>query len=194
MNAALDLRYVTEGGFAAFEELAPAAAEAELAGFAAEQRGRVAAFRPGGPYASRLAERPVILMVGDTLFCHGGVLPHHLDYGVDRINGETSAWLRGETGEPEWLADREDPVWTRRYSDAPDTDACATLDEVLERVGAERLVVGHTVQEGGVAAFCDGRVWCIDVGMAAAYGGEPQALEIRGDAVRVLGAAPVVAE
>lgn len=28
------------------------------------------------------------LQVGSTLFAHGGVLLHHVDYGLDRINRE----------------------------------------------------------------------------------------------------------
>ena len=33
--------------------------------------------------------------VGKTVFAHGGVLPAHLDYGINRINEETSTWMRG---------------------------------------------------------------------------------------------------
>ena len=48
------------------------------------------------------------------------------------------------------------------------------------------MVVGHTVQSGGVTSACDDRVWRIDVGLARHYGGRTEALEIRGDEVRVL--------
>ena len=48
------------------------------------------------------------------------------------------------------------------------------------------MVVGHTVQKNGINAACDGRVWRIDVGMAAFYGGTVQVLEIRGDEIDVL--------
>ena len=55
-------------------------------------------------------------------------------------------------------------------------------------VPAERLVVAHTVQhELGVNAACDGRVWRVDVGLSAYYGGEPQALEIIGDEAQPIG-------
>ena len=53
-------------------------------------------------------------------------------------------------------------------------------------LGAKRIIVGHTVQETGITSYCDGRVWCIDVGLAKHYGGELQVLEIQGDQVRVL--------
>jgi hypothetical protein len=34
--------------------------------------------------------------VGSTLFVHGGVLPSHVEYGLERINAETRAWLLGQ--------------------------------------------------------------------------------------------------
>ncbi|KAL8121361.1 hypothetical protein AgCh_018193 [Apium graveolens] len=52
-------------------------------------------FRPGGPLASELAKHPIILKVNDWLFCHGGLLPHHAAYGIERLNKEVSTWMRG---------------------------------------------------------------------------------------------------
>lgn len=36
------------------------------------------------------------VQVGSTLFVHGGVLPSHIEYGLERINQETRAWLLGQ--------------------------------------------------------------------------------------------------
>ena len=47
------------------------------------------------------------------------------------------------------------------------------------------MVVGHTVQDEANPA-CDGRVWRVDVGMAAHYGGDSAAVEINGDTVTLL--------
>ena len=49
MNVELDLRYVTPAGFAEFADLTPDDLDAELMDYPEEERGRVAAFRPGGP-------------------------------------------------------------------------------------------------------------------------------------------------
>jgi hypothetical protein len=38
----------------------------------------------------------VFPQVGSTLFVHGGVLPSHVEYGLERINNETRAWLMGD--------------------------------------------------------------------------------------------------
>ncbi len=187
MNAYHDFRYVTADGFADFEDVAVVdEADSLLASLEPDQRARAAAFLPGGLFAQLLAQRNTIVIVGQSIFVHGGVLPEHLDRGLDSMNEEIRAWLRAEAPQPEWIRGDRSPVWTRLFSREPDVAACDTLSLVLDRLGVERMVVGHTVQRTGVTSFCGGRVWCIDVGMAAYYGGRPAVLEIRKDGVRGL--------
>jgi len=187
MNARPDLRYVTEGGFDDFQDAVVIVEEDSLLlAFEPNQRARVAAFRPGGPFALLLAERPVVLILGGNVFVHGGVLPMHLEYGIDRLNREVRNWLLGKGEPPAFIHTSKSPTWTRNYSDEVDTTDCLQLAEVLERLGAERMVVGHTVQENGITPLCDGKVWCIDSGMSEYYGGNIQVLEIQGDQIRVL--------
>lgn len=186
MNVKADLRYVTDGGYDDFEDAVKYDInDPQLAAFEPHQRARMAAFLPGRPYALVLSERNLIQQYNGNVFVHGGVLPHHVEYGIDRINNETQAWLRGEIDRPEILK-KDSPQWTRMYSDEPDSSSCVTLEQTLEMLGAKRIIVGHTVQETGITSYCDGRVWCIDVGLAKHYGGELQVLEIQGDQVRVL--------
>ncbi|MEB2310953.1 MAG: metallophosphoesterase [Sorangiineae bacterium] len=188
MNVQGDFRYVTRGGFIAFERFAPEPGAApELERFPVHARGRAAAMRPGGAFALRLAERNVIEVVGDTVFVHGGVLLRHLDYGVERINRETRAWMRGEGPLPAVMNGEDAPTWARDYSQGePSAEACDELGRVLARLGAKRMVVGHTVQEAGITSACDERVWRIDVGLSRYYGGKTAVLEIDGDRVRPL--------
>jgi hypothetical protein len=187
MNAKGDLRYVTDEGFADFAD----AVEYDpndpgLAEFESHERARMAALLPGGPYARLLAQRQVILRVGDILFVHGGVLPDHVTYGIDSINRETQAWLLGEADRPDVLQGSDSPQWTRLYSSEPDSLACEVLTEVLSGLEATRIIMGHSVQDEGIASACEGRAWRIDVGMSAHYGGPVEVLEIIGDSVRVL--------
>ena len=191
MNAAGDLRYVTEGGFADFEDAVEYDPDDPLlAEFEPHERARMAALLPGSPYSRLLAQRRVILLLDGNLFVHGGVLPEHVTYGVERINREAQEWLRGEIERPEVLRGSESPQWTRLYSDAPDSVACEVLGKVLEGLEADRIIVAHTVHRDGIASECDGRAWLIDVGIAAYYGGPVEVLEIIGDSVRVLKAEP----
>jgi len=203
MNSYLDYRYVTEGGFADFGEVLERETgggeggemeppDSVLDSFEPSQRQRVAAFRPGGPVAQVLAQQPFELVIGTSLFTHGGILPEHVDRGLDILEAEVQSWLLGEVPQPEWIRGDRSPVWTRLYSSEPDFAACDTLSQVLDRLGVQRMVVGHTVHSTGITSFCGGRVWCIDVGMAAHYGGRPEVLEIRGDVVRGLRPNPPV--
>lgn len=190
MNVRGDLRYVTPEGFADYRGVDAGWLPAEVRQQVPEEKlGRVAAFLPGGPAAKLLAHHNVVAVVGETLFVHGGVLPEHVDYGLERINEETRKWMRGQAAPPEFMQSRDPlpPMWVRTYSQDVDEAACRTLATALEKAKAKRMVVGHTPQQGGATPACDGRVWRIDVGMSDHYGGTPQALLIEGDQVRVLG-------
>ena len=181
MNVQGDLRYVTPGGFEDFEDVEGLdLSDERLAPLSPPLRARRAAFLPGGPYARKLAEHHTIGIVNDTVFAHGGVLPDHVTYGVDRINDEVRAWMIGDGLLPFIMQSQSAPTWTRHYSaPPPGEDPCPLLEQALEQLGAQRMVLGHTVQRDGIASHCDGKLWLIDVGMASHYGGTPAALEIK---------------
>jgi len=190
MNVQADFRYVTADGFHDFSAGHPDPLHAQLAaGVAPEQRGRAAAFLPGGEVARRLSVQPIVLQIGDNVFVHGGVLEQHVRYGLGRINQESSAWMAGAPTEPapRSVTSQRAPIWVRDYSDGtPAADRCAELSRVLRALSAQRMVVGHTVQQQGINSACDGQVWRIDVGLSRFYGGKPSVLEIRGDQARPL--------
>lgn len=178
MNVMGDLRYIPPKGFADFSEV-----PGEVKDVPESVRGRIAAFLPGGPYAKALATHGVIAAVNDTLFAHGGVSMNEVRYGIDRLNVETISWMKGEVASPPTLlADPNGPTWMRKFSEAqPSPAACAELDKVLDALKLKRLVVGHTVQKEGVTHACNQRVWRIDTGMSAHYGGVGHALDIGTD-------------
>lgn len=208
MNVAQQFRYVTPGGFASFRTWARGHAfEAGLKGLCNCQRGtdlqkalglstlaeqdavsaRTEALRPGGIISTRfIAPHPVVLQIGSTVFVHGGLLPAHAAYGIERINNETQQWvLAGPThAKPHFLSGRDAVVWSRQYSaeDGSQCD-CDALQQALARLpGAVRMVVGHTIQSAGINSACGGRVVRIDVGLSKGCGdGVPQILEILND-------------
>ncbi|KAG0616930.1 hypothetical protein M758_5G152700 [Ceratodon purpureus] len=79
---------------------------------------------PGGPLATQLAAHGVVLKVNDWLFAHGGVLPHHVDYGLERMNKEVSLWMKmgnnrwGQPAQMPFVAVKgfDSIVWSRLYS------------------------------------------------------------------------------
>jgi hypothetical protein len=176
MNVQGDFRYVTPGGFEDFAAFAPHA----------RRQGRAVAFAPNGVYARELAARNTVVVVGDTVLVHGGLVARHLTGGLDPINQAVRAFFLDEAPLTRALEGEDSPVWFRGYALADDEATCAQLDEALALVPARRMVVGHTVQEGGIHAACGERVFRIDVGLARLYDGPIEALEIVGETVRVL--------
>jgi hypothetical protein len=187
MNAQLDFRYATPGGLAAFSLFDTPDAAAPAGQVPPSARGRAAAFEPGGVYARLFSGRSFVAKVGDTVFVHGGILPKHVTYGLDRMNDELDDWLAGKRAAPPSALVAEDgPVWTRAYSSEEAPPDCAALTTALSELGAKRMVVGHTVQHHGINSACDTKVWRIDVGLAKFFGGPIEVLQIQGADVTVL--------
>jgi hypothetical protein len=187
MNVAGDLRYVTPGGFTAFAEYANGPIPASMSDAPQAHRGRLAAFLPGGYWAKRLANYPVVLQVNDTVFAHGGLTSRHIEYGLERMNSEISAWMRGSRPLPKALQSDDTPFWDRTYGESVSDSDCRMLERVLAQLSAKRLVIGHTPQKQGITFACDRRVVRIDVGLASYYGqNAPAVLEVDGSSLRIL--------
>eukprot|EP00252_Welwitschia_mirabilis_P024247 TRINITY_DN7128_c0_g1_i3.p1 TRINITY_DN7128_c0_g1~~TRINITY_DN7128_c0_g1_i3.p1 ORF type:complete len:243 (+),score=57.21 TRINITY_DN7128_c0_g1_i3:650-1378(+) len=148
-------------------------------------RARLAALRPGGPVSSRFfSQNPTVAVVGGSVFVHGGLLPTHVEYGLERMNEEVRDWVNGLNGSrsPSFVRGRDAVVWLRKYSEAMSCD-CQGLEKALKSIpGAERMIVGHTIQAKGINGACGNKVLRVDVGMSkGCIDGMPEALEIKED-------------
>ncbi|MDB4961657.1 MAG: metallophosphoesterase [Myxococcales bacterium] len=175
MNAAGDFRYVTPGAMTDFDDV-PGLSVERWARAPEGIRRRLAALGPGGVYAKKLAAHNVVVIIGDTVFSHAGVIGEWATQ-VAAINGTSRCWLDGQgpADPPPALTSQDSPVWTRAYGQ--DEVDCGQLTSTLAALGARRMVVGHTVQKT-INAACDGAVWRIDVGLARNYGGPIEVLEV----------------
>ncbi|KHN40111.1 Hypothetical protein glysoja_009488 [Glycine soja] len=200
MNVEGDFRYVESGGFDECNDFLEYINGSE----GQRQKGVIARsilFRPGGLLARELARHAVVLKVNDWVFCHGGLLPHHVAYGLERMNKEVSEWMRGQheddnTHKMPFIATRgyDSVVWNRLYSrDTPDLvdyqakQVCSILDETMQAVGAKAMVVGHTPQTIGVNCKYNCSIWRVDVGMSSGVlNSKPEVLEIIDDKARVI--------
>jgi len=163
-------------------------------------RSRIAALRPQGPIATRfLSKNLTVVVVGESVFVHGGILPNHVVYGFDRINEEVRDWIIGlkEKVASSLVRGRNSLVWLRKFSNevAKDCD-CSMLEHVLSTIpGARRMIMGHTIQEGGINGACGNRAIRIDVGMSeGCINGLPEVLEINENSearIRILTANPL---
>ncbi|KAK7293419.1 hypothetical protein RJT34_16284 [Clitoria ternatea] len=149
-------------------------------------RARVAALRPNGPISSRfLSQNVTVLVVGDSIFVHGGLLPVHVSYGLEKINEEVREWINGSKGRfsPSHCRGRNGVVWVRSFSHEVEQKCdCSALEHVLATVpGVKRMVMGHTIQTVGINGVCEDKAIRIDVGMSKGCGdGLPEVLEING--------------
>ena len=213
LNVSGDFRYVTAGAFQEsarfgrrleelFGDSDPPAGDVEGEdAWEAALRTRVGLFSPGGPLAQQFARNSTVLVVNDTVFAHGGLLPAHVRFGLDRLNASVSRWMLGDySAELEEALElaagtNSSVVWNRQFAKehwrtpAERYTQCSIMRQALALIpGVKRLVVGHTPQKGGCNCECDGQVWRIDVGLSrGVLGAGPQVLEIDGDEVRVLG-------
>ncbi|XP_068666224.1 shewanella-like protein phosphatase 2 [Aristolochia californica] len=163
-------------------------------------RARIAALRPDGPISKRfLSNNPTVLVVGDSVFVHGGLLKDHVAYGLERINQEVRSWINGLSGRrsPSFVRGRDSVVWLRRFSEESERKCdCSMLELVLATIpGAKRMIMGHTIQQMGINGVCQNRAIRIDVGLSKGCGnGLPEVLEIKGGdtkEIRILTSNPI---
>ena len=214
MNVLGDFRYATKGAYAECARYAEAKRNKQIEKLGSENvpplpevpndvnpetyRGVLARrdlFLPGGEMALKMAKNPTVLQVGDTVFAHAGIDMRAVEYGFQALNDDVAAWMAGvKKTPPNMVLEEKGVVWTREYGGADagvtaEASACRRLGEALDAVGAKRLVVGHTPQQGGVSSGCSGRLWRSDVGVSRGiYGAKPQVIEIVNGRVRVLAA------
>jgi len=181
-----------DAGRASSVDAAAIAPPMELVGEPAGTMARFEALQPGGPITLRfLAPQPTVLVVGSSVFVHAGLLPGHVEQGLNFINAATCEWMRGHLAVPNFLLGRHAVVWTRAFSHIRrDRTDCATLTESLSALRqtnqapfASRMIMGHTIQQpGGLNSACNGAALRVDVGLSKGCGdAPPEVLEILDD-------------
>ncbi len=191
MNLYGDLRYVSDGEYAAFRDAASEKAREEFyrehlketgrapdeayrrrweaqtpLGYAEQRR----AFGPAGTYGKWIRGHNAVIRIDETLFLHGGISSKAAKRGVREINEK----IRGELGDfaklPGGLAKDEDgPLWYRGLAQGDEKALEGELATALKTHGVARIVIGHTYTEGAVIPRFGGRVLQIDVGLARLY-------------------------
>ena len=250
MNLTGDLRFVSDGEYAAYQDMEPAAtreralaafvADASARGLSADEAastfgqqfppgffGHSAAFSATGVYGKWLQSMPTMIMVGDTVFVHGGLPPALLESDIPTINASVTQTVadynriwdgvatrfevpvarRGRADALRGLGDEEaaaaaaqletllespvlgpvGPLWIRENALCHDLTQYDTVRSILDRLGAKRVVFGHTpTVSRRVTSRLGGLIVMADTGMLRSYyEGTPAALIIEGDNLQV---------
>jgi hypothetical protein len=111
-----------------------------------------------GALAEWIRGRPTVLKIGDSLFVHAGIDRWALYTDPTEINAGVRAWIAYEQGvakkppkETRWMVEEDGPLFTRAFrarAEGNDGPPRKVLRAILERLGATRLVLGHSPTKG----------------------------------------------
>lgn len=132
-------------------------------------------FEPNGLLSSILANRPLVVKIGNLFFCHAGITRKHMtileDYNkpVSYINDVWKKYMSTGSINPEdkdifdhIILGPEGIIWTRSIDN--DEDA----EYVLQKIGCQCVFVGHTSVEQVVSV--KNRLFLVDTGISRAFG------------------------
>ena len=150
-------------------------------------------FKPGNKYAKFMAcTRLSILVIGDCLFVHAGVLPDlakKYKDGIIAINLIVSSWLLNKIKKSDikhlLKNTNYSPFWPRILGKIrPNIDETETICKnnmtktlnifnEIHKTNIKYMVVGHTPQfninKKGINSTCSGKLWRIDIGISDAF-------------------------
>ena len=132
-------------------------------------------FKPGGTLSAILSQRPLVVKIGQLLFCHAGLTLEHLNI-LSKYNKDVSyintIWKNFIKNNAILIEDKEifediildgdGILWTR------DLDEKGDLIKMLEKLGCVYMFVGHSVVEQ--VKLINDHVWYTDTGISRAFG------------------------
>lgn len=142
-------------------------------------------FMPGGYYTNILAKRPIVLKIGDYIFCHGGIKMEHLimleecERNIYELNYIWSDYMNNEADcminkylLNQLIFSSNGILWTRNIN--------GCVNEVLNKLKSKYMIVGHTIVPE--ITLKDDKIWYVDTGLSKKYGkNEFQYLDIIDD-------------
>jgi hypothetical protein len=145
--------------------------------------GRKSKFRPAGTYSTLLSKRPSVLKIGDLVFCHAGLLPHHLDLvdgNLQKINDLNQRFFLGKeftqqeiTIHKELFVNPMSLLWNRIYIEGTHSVENTAimenvLDSVLQRTNSVAMIIGHNPLEH-ITPLYNLKLWVTDVGLSRSF-------------------------
>lgn len=142
------------------------------------------AWSVNGPYGKYVLGNQVAVQINDTIFLHGGISAKYCKLSLESMTDEVVSALKHYDRSVQTIVDDPlGPLWYRGLALEKESDDIfsQTLDNILERYGAKRIVIGHTPTGGVVWPRFDQRVIVNDTGLATNYGAHMGVLELTAD-------------
>ncbi|MGB9006169.1 MAG: metallophosphoesterase [Candidatus Aminicenantales bacterium] len=141
-------------------------------------------------YGQWIAQHNAVIKINETVFVHGGINEKYsllpLAEINDRLRSELQNILAGREFERKIIFYPDSPLWYRELAQPRQNEAIfeEEVDLILANLKARHLVIGHTYLNSPSARAMKrfgGKVWVVDTGISAVYGGHLSALIIEGD-------------
>jgi len=150
--------------------------------------GRINQFKPGGVYAQILAKRPIVQKIGPLLFCHAGLLPHHIKLTDNSILHINQLFYKLAMKEPldehdkmlihQLFIDENSILWNRIYLEQMNQNLEDILDYVLHNTKSNYMFIGHNPLQN-ITPLYNFKLWVTDVGLSRAFSNDSlEVLEI----------------
>jgi len=152
-----------------------------------EARDRYIAFfrRHYGPW---LVQHNAVIKINETVFAHGGISQKYSLLPLAEINdmlrSDLQNILAGREFTPKILFRPDGPLWYRELAQQDEAPFEDELDSILANLKARHMVIAHTplsLRTARAMKRFGGKVWVIDTGISAYYGGYLSALIIEGE-------------
>lgn len=142
---------------------------------------RLQRYKPGGFYARLLANRNIVQKIGPLLFCHAGLLPHHLDLmndDIEKINDLFRRMANNEitkqediTAIQELFMSELSILWNRIYLNQGNPNMERILVNTLQRTQCNYMMIGHNPMPE-ITPLYNLKLWLTDVGLSRSFSNE----------------------
>ena len=128
--------------------------------------------------------RPLILQLGQFIFCHGSLNTEFLKmytkngkFDINKVNEETSKWLSGEIkNAPKYINTKDEihPLFNRDLT-SPESFTKKECNELVKPLfkyfnNAKCIIMGHSTHDK-ISPICNNRLYRIDIAASRAFGG-----------------------
>jgi len=145
-------------------------------------------------YGAWLIGHNAVIKINDTVFAHGGISESFSTMPLEEINSgfrsELELAMRGAHFRNRFVYVQDSPLWYRGLALSDEQSMAKEVDRILANLKARHQVIAHTPHGFGTLRTMErfgGKVWVIDTGISAIYGGHYSALIIESQKFRTWG-------